>query len=102
VVVNRVLPELFSRSEEEVFERLREPAVTARLSEAAGGPVEQVLEAARLAVTMRRTRAAHLDQLRREVDPTIPLLYVPELFTRGYGLRTTGQVAAALSAELGY
>ena len=32
----------------------------------------------------------------------VPLLYVPELFTRGYGLRTTGQVAEALSAELGY
>ena len=102
VVVNRVLPELFSRGDEEVFEQLREPAVTAKLSEAAGGPVERVLEAARLAVTMRRTRAVHLDELRSEIDPRIPLLYVPELFTRGYGLRTTGQVAAALSAELGY
>ena len=102
VVVNRVLPELFSRGDEEVFEYLREPAVTARLSEAAGGPVTRVLDAARLAVTMRRTRAAHLDQLRSAVDPRIPLLYVPELFTRGYGLRTTGQVASALSAELGY
>ena len=102
VVVNRVLPELFSRGDEEVFEQLREPAVTARLSEAAGGPVERVLDAARLAVTMRRTRAVHLDELRSAVDPTIPLLYVPELFTRGYGLRTTGQVASALSAELGY
>ena len=36
------------------------------------------------------------------VDPAIPLLYVPELFTRGYGLRTTRQIAEALSAELGY
>jgi anion-transporting ArsA/GET3 family ATPase len=102
VVVNRVLPELFSHGDEEVFERLREPAVTALLSETAGGPVERVLDAARLAVTMRRTRAAHLEELRRAVDPRIPLLYVPELFTRGYGLRTTGQVASALSAELGY
>jgi anion-transporting ArsA/GET3 family ATPase len=49
VVVNRVLPELFSRSDEAVFEGLREPAVTVRLSEAAGGPVEQVFDAARLA-----------------------------------------------------
>ena len=102
VVVNRVLPELFSRADEDVFEQLREPSVAARLSAAVGGPVEPVLEAARLAVTMRRTRAVHLEELRRAVDRRIPLLYVPELFTRGYGLRTTGQVAAALSAELGY
>jgi anion-transporting ArsA/GET3 family ATPase len=102
VVVNRVLPELFSRSDEEVFERLREPALSGRLAEAVGGSVEQVFDAARLAVTLRRARATHLELLRDAIDPSIPLLYVPELFTRGYGLRTTGQVAEALSAELGY
>jgi anion-transporting ArsA/GET3 family ATPase len=102
VVVNRVLPELFSRSDEEVFERLRQPAVVARLSAAAGGSVEPVFEGARLAVTLRRARAVHLDVLRDSIDPAIPMLYVPELFTRGTGLRTTGQVAEALSAELGY
>src|SRR5439155_7220519 len=32
IVVNRVLPELFGRGEEEVFERLREPAMTAGLA----------------------------------------------------------------------
>jgi anion-transporting ArsA/GET3 family ATPase len=102
IVVNRVLPELFSGADEEVFERLREPAVTARLAGVAGGPVAPVLEAARLAVTLRRTRAGHLEHLRASVDPSIPLLYVPYLFTRGHGLRTTGQVGEALSAELGY
>jgi anion-transporting ArsA/GET3 family ATPase len=102
VVVNRVLPELFSRSDEEVFERLREPALSGRLAEAVGGSVEQVFDAARLAVTLRRARATHLELLRDAIEPSIPLLYVPELFTRGYGLRTTGQVAEALSAELGY
>ncbi len=102
VVVNRVLPELFSRHDEEVFERLREPAVAARLSQLVGGSVEPVFDGARLAVTLRRARAAHLEVLRDFIDPAIPMLYVPELFTRGYGLRTTGQVAEALSAELGY
>jgi anion-transporting ArsA/GET3 family ATPase len=102
IVVNQVLPELFSGADEEVFERLREPAVTARLAEVAGGPVTAVLEAARLAVTLRRTRAGHLDHLRASIDPSIPLLYVPYLFARGHGLRTTGQVAEALSDELGY
>jgi len=101
-VVNRVLPELFSSNDEEVYERLREPAVTAALAAATGGPVAPVLEAARLAVTLRRTRAGHLDHLRDSIDPGIPFLYVPYLFSRSHGLRTTGQVAEALSAELGY
>ncbi|HEV7888331.1 MAG TPA: ArsA family ATPase [Acidimicrobiales bacterium] len=102
IVVNRVLPELFGRGEEEVFERLAEPARVAALSEAVGGDVTPVFEAARLAVTLRRTRAGHLERLRREVDSGIPLLYVPYLFTRSHGLRTTRQVAEALGAELGY
>jgi len=102
IVVNRVLPELFSGADEEVFEGLREPAMSDRLADAVDGPVAPVLEAARLAVTLRRTRAGHLDRLRASVEPGVPLLYVPYLFTRGHGLRTTGQVAEALSAELGY
>jgi anion-transporting ArsA/GET3 family ATPase len=102
IVVNRVLPELFSGADEEVFERLHEPDRAARLSGATAGPVAPVLEAARLAVTLRRTRAGHLDHLRASVDPSLPLLYVPYLFTRGHGLRTTGQVAEALSNELGF
>jgi anion-transporting ArsA/GET3 family ATPase len=102
VVVNRVLPELFSGVDEEVFERLSEPAMSDRLADATNGPVGPVLEAARLAVTLRRTRAGHLDHLRSSIDPSVPLLYVPYLFGRGLGLRTTKQVAAALGEELGF
>jgi anion-transporting ArsA/GET3 family ATPase len=100
IVVNRVLPELFGRREEEVFERLRSPDGVDALEAAAGGPVDDVLEAARLVVTLRRTRADHLAHLRANVDPTLPILYVPELFSRGHGLRATNQVAEALGAEL--
>ena len=102
IVVNRVLPELFSGADEEVFDGLRQPALIDKLAHAAGGPVASVLEAARLAVTLRRTRAGHLDHLRESIEPHLPLLYVPYLFTRGHGLRTTGQVSEALSAEIGY
>jgi anion-transporting ArsA/GET3 family ATPase len=100
VVVNRVLPELFGRGEEEVFERLRQPAVAAELSEAVGVPVDPVFDAARLAVTLRRTRAEHLARLRAGVGD-VPIVYVPELFSRTHGLRATHQVAEALGAELG-
>jgi anion-transporting ArsA/GET3 family ATPase len=102
IVVNRVLPELFSRGDEEIFERLRTPVLAAALAEVAGGPVDTVLDAARLAVTLRRTRVGHLERLRESIPAEIPLLFVPYLFTRGHGLRTTAQTAAALSAELGY
>ena len=101
VVVNRVLPELFARAEEEVFENLCEPAVADRLGDAAGGDPGPILAAARLAVTMRRTRASHLERLREGIDPAVPMLYVPYLFTRAHGQRALRQVASALSAELG-
>ena len=102
VVVNRVLPELFGRSEEEVFDALAEPAVRPKVDEAFEGPSGPLLDAARLAVTLRRTRAVHLDHLRSAIDPRMPMLYVPYLFTRAHGLRSTRYVAEALSAELGY
>ncbi len=105
IVVNRVLPELFSRVDEEVFERLREPAMASAVARAGGGDdaaTAAVFEAARLAVTLRRTRAGHLDRLREAVPSEVPMLFVPYLFTRGHGLRTTAQTAEALSAELGY
>ncbi|MBK9179326.1 MAG: ArsA family ATPase [Acidimicrobiales bacterium] len=102
IVVNRVLPELFGRAEEEVFERLRVAPAVDRLGLAVGGAVTPVLDAAELAVTLRRTRAGHLGRLREALDPALPLLYVPELFTRSHGVRATRQVAEALGEELGY
>jgi anion-transporting ArsA/GET3 family ATPase len=102
IVVNRVLPELFGRQEELVFDTLATAGPSEDLAELVGGDPKPVLEAARLAVTMRRTRSTHLDRLREGIDPTVPLLYLPYLFTRSHGLRTTRQVAASLGEELGY
>ncbi len=102
VVVNRVLPELFGRAEEEIFDGLRVPERAQRLGEALGGPVEPVFDGAALAVTLRRARAEHLTRLRDELPQGLPLLYVPYLFTRHHGVRATHHVAAALSDELGY
>ena len=102
IVVNRVLPELFGRGEETVFEGLAEPDRAAALAKAVDGDVQPVLDGAGLAVTMRRTGATHLEHLRAQVDPSVPMLYVPYQFARSHGLRATRQVAAALSAELGY
>ena len=102
VVVNRVLPELFGRQEEAVFDALAGPGPLAELDDLVGGDAGPVLEAARLAVTMRRTRSTHLERLREGIDPSVPMLYLPFLFTRSHGLRTTRQVAGSLGEELGY
>jgi hypothetical protein len=99
VVVNRVLPELFTHADESTFEALREPEVAAALATRAGPGTTAVLDAARLAVSLRRTRAVHLARLLAAVD--LPLLYVPYLFVRTHGLRVTRMVADALGEELG-
>lgn len=99
VIVNRVLPELFTRADEETFEALRRPDPTALLTERAGTGATAVLEAARLAVSLRRTRAGHIGRLRERID--LPMLYLPYLFVRDAGLRVTRMVADSLAEELG-
>src|SRR5919106_6838577 len=99
VFVNRVLPELFTRADEEVFEALRTEEAVGVLTERVGSGATAVLEAARLAVSLRRTRAAHLAELREAV--ALPTLYVPYLFVRDQGLRVTKMIAESLGQELG-
>jgi anion-transporting ArsA/GET3 family ATPase len=99
VIVNRVLPELFTHADEATFEALREPAPRELLTARVGAGADYVLDGARLAVSLRRTRAVHLEELRDKLD--LPLLYVPYLFVRAHGLRVTRMVADGLRAELG-
>jgi anion-transporting ArsA/GET3 family ATPase len=102
VIVNRVLPELFGRSEEEVFDKLCADSATSELTRLAGADPGPVLTAARLAVTLRRTNAGHLERLRTALDPAVPMLYLPFLFARYHGLRSIRQVARSLGEELGF
>lgn len=106
VVANRVLPELFGRGEEEVFDALndndRDPSAEDVLADALGAPVRPLLDGAQLAVRMRRTRGVHLARLRKELPAGTPMLYVPYLFQRSHGVRATRQVAAHLAEELGF
>ena len=71
------------------------------LAEAAGGPIGPILDAAELAVSLRRSRAGHLQRLRTEL-PGTELLYVPYLFQRSHGVRATHRIAGHLGEELGY
>lgn len=103
VIANRVLPELFGRGEQEVFDALVAPRRTADLAgrlDATPGEVGAVLAAARLAVTIRRDGATHLARLREEIEQDVPFVYLPYLFGRTYGMRAIRQVAEALGEEL--
>ncbi|MGH9018348.1 MAG: ArsA family ATPase [Acidimicrobiales bacterium] len=102
VIVNRVLPELFGRREEEIFDQLGGAPTVAELTTMAGDDPSSVLAAARLAVTLRRTHAGHLERLRTALDPAVPMLYLPFLFARFHGLRSIRQMARALGEELGF
>lgn len=102
VVVNRVLPELFARNEEEIFHRLQTPEVLSSLTEHVGPGVDEVLDGAQLAVDMRRSRVPHLTRLREGLPADLPVLYLPYLFTRSHGVRATGQIAESLGEELGF
>jgi anion-transporting ArsA/GET3 family ATPase len=106
VIVNRVLPELFGTREEKAFDALNRPAVLDELAREVGGPMAPLFDAARLMVRMRRSRTGHLDRLRLAVagpggpESEVPLVYLPFLFLRTYGLRSTRHIAASLAAEL--
>jgi anion-transporting ArsA/GET3 family ATPase len=103
VVANRVLPELFGRSEELVFTALAASSrldLVARELDVSPGMVEGVLGAARLAVTVRRDGVSHLERLRAGIASDVPFLYLPYLFARAHGLRAVRQIAHALSEEL--
>jgi anion-transporting ArsA/GET3 family ATPase len=102
IVANRVLPELFARSEQDAFAALLER------SRATGGrpgdeeaPVRAVLEGVDLVVRRRRTSARHLETLRGAIPPELPLLFIPLLFGRVHGPRAVHLIAAALGDELG-
>ena len=113
VVVNRVLPELFTRKDELVFSALRQPeAVDALARQLAGrtkasarraaqADVTRVLDAAALAVALRRERAENLALLQDRLPAGLGTVLVPELFARSHGKRAVMQVAAALADELG-
>ncbi len=100
LVANRVLPELFTRAEEATFDRLDSEAGRRSLVASIGEGALDVIDGARLAVTLRRGASEHLDRLRTEIPTGVPLLYLPYLFTRTHGVRVTHQVADLLADEL--
>ncbi len=101
VVANRVLPELFSKGEEAVFDSLCAGSGADSLAQHAGGRIDPMLAAARLAIGLRRRGAVHLEHLRDELANSVPLVYLPWSHRDPESLEETRDLAAALAAELG-
>ena len=100
VVVNRVLPELFTHADEEAFEALREPDVLDDGHRAAPGA------APRRCSTRRASRCrcggpAPCTSSGCSRPSTSRCCTCPYLFVRAHGLRVTRMVADALGEELG-
>ena len=104
VFANRVLPALFSEREREVFDRVSGGPARDLLVGAAGSAVDTVLGASALVEARRRVGASHLDRLRLElasrVGAAVPVVIVPELFTRAAGRRVVSLMAHAIEDEL--
>ncbi len=100
VIVNRVLPELFGRSEEEVFDQISSGPGKESLNEVLGVDSSPLLDAARLAVKLRRTGAFHLDRLRSAMGDKSDIIYIPYLFSRSYGMRSVRKISEFLGEEL--
>lgn len=104
VIANRVLPALFSARESQVFDALGSVDARRMLVDAAGRQVGTVFDAASLTEARRRVGSEHLDRLRAAVvdtlGPTVPIVIVPELFTRSAGRRVINLVAQSIRDEI--
>jgi anion-transporting ArsA/GET3 family ATPase len=101
IIANRVLPQWFSAPDEAVFRSLLEPAAQATIAAAVGPKVATVFSAASLAQARRAVAVSNLARLRDGVPAEVPLVLVPELFTRSGGRRVVSLLADALHDELG-
>jgi anion-transporting ArsA/GET3 family ATPase len=100
VVANRVLPALFSERQLDVFAHLDAPEPRRLMVERAGAKVTTVLDAARTTEARRRVGAGHLDRLRTTLGNDVPVVIVPELFTRATGRRVVTLMAQSIHDEI--
>jgi len=100
VIANRVVPTWFEASDESAFDALRAPEPMSLLRERAGTRVDTVMAAAELARTRRTMAASHLAQLREGLPEDVPVLEVPEIYSRAGGRRVVSLVSDELQAEV--
>ncbi|MFP5487311.1 MAG: ArsA family ATPase [Acidimicrobiia bacterium] len=97
VIANRVLPARFDGAQRDVLGRLDD--ARSELVAAAGKGAVAVVSASRINEARRRIGDGHLDRL-RSATGDLPVVEVPEMFTRATGARVVALVADALDEVL--
>jgi anion-transporting ArsA/GET3 family ATPase len=101
IVVNKVLPELFGRGEQEVFDALNSVDGRRAFAQVVGDDPAALLDGADLASRLRRSRAKHLERLRSEIPADLPMIFLPQLFAASHGIRSSRELADAFDDEIG-
>ncbi len=112
IVANRVLPDIFDAAEHEVARQIA--AAPDVLVDAVGQGARAVVEASTIIESRRRVGAMHLDRLagavgaldlseatRGRSSTNLPIVEVPEMFSRAHGRRVVSLVADSLDHQLG-
>ncbi len=98
LVVNKVMPELFSRSEEEFFLAMQDPKSCKILEKVVSSDVGILMKGSNSALEMRRCAAPHVERLIASAGGT-PIALLPLMFRVGSGMRLVRDLSEALSAE---
>ncbi|CAB4597612.1 unannotated protein [freshwater metagenome] len=101
IVVNKVLPELFGRGEQEVFDALNSVEGRRAFAQVLGDDPAALLDGADLASRLRRSRGKHLERLRSGIPGDRPMIFLPQLFSASHGIRSTRELAEAFDDEIG-
>lgn len=100
LVVNKVMPELFSRAEEEFFISLQDPKATRVLNKVVSSDMALLLRGSNAALEMRRCAAPYVERLISSAAD-VPVALLPLMFRVGSGLKLARDLGEALSAEWG-
>lgn len=111
VIANRVLPEIFDDDELDVAARV--PEAMDLLTDEVGEGVRAVVDAAMIVEARRAMGASHLDRLAEAIQGldlsgatrgrktvALPIVTVPEMFSRSHGKRVVSLVADVLDGSL--
>lgn len=111
VIANRVLPEIFDDDEHDVAARV--PEAMDLLTDEVGEGVRAVVDAAMIVEARRAMGASHLDRLAEAIQGldlsgatrgrktvALPIVTVPEMFSRSHGKRVVSLVADVLDRSL--
>ena len=98
IIVNRVPPEIFTKSQEIVFTQLNKVAAKSLITKKSGSSIDLSLQATGLARARRNLATHHIASLRSglaELDPINEFLLLPD-----FSYQPTDSLVAKLSSEL--